>query len=316
MYFSIIVPVYNVEKYLSECIDSILCQTFTDFELILVDDGSKDESGKICDQYAEKDNRIKVIHKENGGQSSARNCGVEESSGKYIVFLDSDDFISEDTFLQEIKDKSADNDVVVYGYRKYYDDNRVKEVPQPTVTTTEKNEFSRQLVVGDAFYCSCWSKSIKASLLKDNNIFFDESLRCEDMDWYYSVVLVAEEYDVINKPFVNYRQRENSVTSAFNKKSITDFIITIDKWYSKFMNIDDEHFRTTMLSSLAKLYCNLIISYSRNAKFLKEEKKQIFSFKPLLKYNLNPRTRIIGKCSKFFGLNITCKLLKIIDKIR
>ena len=136
------------------------------------------------------------------------------------------------------------------------------------------------------------------------------------MDWYYSVVLVAEEYDVINKPFVNYRQRENSVTSAFNKKSITDFIITIDKWYSKFMNIDDEHFRTTMLSSLAKLYCNLIISYSRNAKFLKEEKKQIFSFKPLLKYNLNPRTRIIGKCSKFFGLNITCKLLKIIDKIR
>ena len=97
MYFSIIVPVYNVEKYLRECIDSILCQTFTDFELILVDDGSKDESGKICDEYAEKDNRIKVIHKENGGQSTARNCGVKESSGKYIVFLDSDDFISEDT---------------------------------------------------------------------------------------------------------------------------------------------------------------------------------------------------------------------------
>ena len=316
MYFSIIVPVYNVEKYLRECIDSILCQTFTDFELILVDDGSKDESGKICDQYAEKDNRIKVIHKENGGQSTARNCGVEESSGKYIVFLDSDDFISEDTFLQEIKDKSADNDVVVYGYRKYYDDNRVKEVPQPTVTTTEKNEFSRQLVVGDAFYCSCWSKSIKASLLKDNNIIFDESLRCEDMDWYYSVVLVAEKFSFIDKPFVNYRQRENSVTSAFNRKSITDFIITIDKWYSKFNNIDDEHFRTTMLSSLAKLYCNLIISYSRNAKMLKAEKKQIFSFKPLLKYNLNPRTRMIGKCSKIFGLNITCKLLRIIDKIR
>ena len=316
MYFSIIVPVYNVEKYLSECVDSILCQTFTDFELILVDDGSKDESGKICDQYAEKDSRIKVIHKENGGQSSARNCGVAQSSGEYIVFLDSDDFISDDTFLQDIKDSSAETDVVVFRYKKYFEDGREEEVAVPSVTSTEKNEFLRQLVIGDAFFCSCWSKSVKASLLKENIIVFDETLRCEDMDWYYSVVLVAEKFAFIDKPFVSYRQRENSITSSFNKKSITDYIITIDKWYSKIKTLDDEHFRVTMLSSLAKLYCNLIISYSRNSKLLKEEKKQIFSFKPLLKYNLNPRTRIIGKCSKFFGLNITCKLLKIIDKIR
>ena len=108
MYFSVIVPVYNVEKYLSECIDSILCQTFTDFELILVDDGSKDKSGEICDQYAQKDSRIKVIHKENGGLSDARNFGTAASNGKYIVYLDSDDYISDDNFLSLIYEKSQD----------------------------------------------------------------------------------------------------------------------------------------------------------------------------------------------------------------
>ena len=232
MYFSIIVPVYNVEKYLSECIDSVLRQTFTDYELILVDDGSKDESGKICDQYAEKDNRIKVIHKGNGGQSSARNRGVQQSSGEYIVFLDSDDFISEDTFLQDIKETSAETDVIVYRYKKYFEDGREEEVAVPSVTSTEKNEFLRQLVIGDAFFCSCWSKSVKASLLKENSILFDESLRCEDMDWYYSVVQVAQTFAFIDKPFVSYRQRENSVTSSFNKKCFPEkvFLGTLSKF--------------------------------------------------------------------------------------
>ena len=92
-YISIIVPIYNVEKYLSRCVDSILNQTFTDFELILVDDGSTDNSGKICDEYAEKDCRIKVIHKDNWGVSSARNVGLENSVGEYIMFCDSDDFV-------------------------------------------------------------------------------------------------------------------------------------------------------------------------------------------------------------------------------
>ena len=95
---SIIVPVYNVEKYLKRCIDSILNQSFTDFELILVDDGSTDNSGEIIDEYAIKDERIKVIHKENGGLSSARNVGIEYSKGNYIAFVDSDDYINKNMY--------------------------------------------------------------------------------------------------------------------------------------------------------------------------------------------------------------------------
>ena len=89
---SIIVPVYNVEKYLQRCIESILTQTETDFELLLIDDGSKDKSGLICDEYAQKDKRVNVIHKENGGVSSARNLGIEKANGEWMCFIDADDF--------------------------------------------------------------------------------------------------------------------------------------------------------------------------------------------------------------------------------
>lgn len=95
---SVIVPVYKVEKYLRACIDSILAQTFTDFELILIDDGSPDNCGAICDEYAEKDARIRVFHKENGGVSSARNLGIERSRGEWIAFVDSDDWVESDKF--------------------------------------------------------------------------------------------------------------------------------------------------------------------------------------------------------------------------
>ncbi len=95
---SIIVPVYNVEKYLKKCVDSILGQTFTDFELLLIDDGSTDNSGSICDELAKTDNRIKVIHKENGGLSDARNIGIEVAKGDFIGFIDSDDYIDEDMY--------------------------------------------------------------------------------------------------------------------------------------------------------------------------------------------------------------------------
>ena len=95
MFFSVVIPVYNVEKYLSQCVDSILAQSFTDYELILVDDGAKDNSGKICDEYAQKDSRVKVIHKENGGLVSARQAGIKMAVGEYVFHLDGDDAVCE-----------------------------------------------------------------------------------------------------------------------------------------------------------------------------------------------------------------------------
>ena len=115
---SVIVPVYNVEKYLSRCVDSILNQTFTDFECILVDDGSPDNCGKICDEYAKKDKRVKVIHKQNGGLSDARNTGLDIAGGEYIYFLDSDDYV-EYNLLEKLNDTICvcNAEMIVFGYK-------------------------------------------------------------------------------------------------------------------------------------------------------------------------------------------------------
>ena len=114
---SVIVPVYNAEKYLRRCIDSILAQTFTDFELLLIDDGSTDSSGKICDEYAKKDRRIRVFHKENGGVSSARNVGLSHLRGNWVYFVDSDDYLSPQHLQNYVN--YLDADIIYQGYRLF-----------------------------------------------------------------------------------------------------------------------------------------------------------------------------------------------------
>lgn len=318
MLFSVIVPVYNVEQYLAACVESVLSQTFADFELILVDDGSKDASGALCDAYAAKDSRVRVIHKENGGQSTARNAGVDAARGEYIFFLDSDDFIRDTGFFAEVRAAIEENtDIVVYRYVKHYE-NRVDEcgISLAGIFTASKDEFLRELVRRDAFFCSCWSKCTRAALLKENGIRFNPALSCEDMDWYYSVVSVAEHFKVIDKPYIAYRQRENSVTSTFKLKSVTDYIYTLDVWSKRFAAIADEKQREVLLASLAKLYCNLLITYARHAGELRAQRKEIFSFRALLRYDLNPRTKMIARFARLVGIRLTCTLLKIMDKIR
>ena len=119
---SIIVPIYKVEKYLPECIHSALSQTFSDFELILVDDGSPDNCGAICEEYARKDARIRVIHKENGGLSDARNAGLDMASGKYVYFLDSDDRISPDLLATVVPYLEQGCELVAFVHQCFYDD--------------------------------------------------------------------------------------------------------------------------------------------------------------------------------------------------
>ena len=122
---SVIVPVYNAEKYLQRCIDSILNQTFPNFELLLIDDGSKDQSGEICDEYAKKDSRVKVFHKENGGVSSARNVGIDNAVGEYICFCDSDDWV-EKTWLLSFFERMCDNDMLITSFNIYENEKKVE----------------------------------------------------------------------------------------------------------------------------------------------------------------------------------------------
>ena len=154
---SVIIPVYNVEDYLAECIDSVLGQSYTDYEIILVDDGATDSSGRMCDEYARKDSRIRVIHQENGGLSAARNTGLRAAWGKYIYFLDSDDYIAPSALehLAALAEKEQ-ADVVFFDGYTFFDEceadvTAIEYVRQATYPPTNGREMLRQLLGRDEY---------------------------------------------------------------------------------------------------------------------------------------------------------------------
>lgn len=167
MRLSIIVPVYKVEKYLSKCIESILAQTFTDFELILVDDGSPDRCGEICDKYAQQDNRVVVIHKANGGVSSSRNAGIEKATGEYIGFVDSDDYISPTMYEQMLASAERHSaDIVICGVYRVTEDGQIKnnEIFAKEIVFA-KDEVMHDILT-DKLKNYTWNKIYKKKLFK------------------------------------------------------------------------------------------------------------------------------------------------------
>lgn len=173
---SVIVPVYNVEQYLPRCIDSILSQTFTDFELLLIDDGSKDNSGKICDDYSKKDARIRVFHKENGGVSSARNVGIEESYGSWLTFVDSDDYIDHNFFLYFVNKLESNLFDYFQGNVEQIDISGSKKIEYKysnTICTLEEGITNYNLLeTGDPH-----AKFFKKDILNKHNIRFNKAIR-------------------------------------------------------------------------------------------------------------------------------------------
>ena len=173
---SIIVPIYNIERFLPRCIDSILKQKCHDYELILVDDGSKDESGKICEKYASKDSRIRVFHKENGGVSSARNLGIANATGEWMVFIDGDDWI-DPYYLNVVKLHSDKNvDVLHFGYKRVLSDGTVKD----EIPVDEGYIDSGKLIGSGNWASTSFSYAFRARLVKKYNIIFPVGLRTSE----------------------------------------------------------------------------------------------------------------------------------------
>lgn len=209
---SVIVPVYNVEKYLHRCIDSILAQTYSDFELLLIDDGSKDSSGEICDEYTQKDTRVRVFHKENGGVSSARNMGLENAKGEYVTFCDSDDYVGEDWLDSYREVMHANVDLAIQGYYIIDKEKKIKKKLSQSIgyAVEEKRKLIATLM-SQGVYGYLWVKLFKRQIIEDNHISFDTnstfredeqffskyleyvtSFRCIDKENYYYILPTAE----------------------------------------------------------------------------------------------------------------------------
>ncbi|MDE6245397.1 MAG: glycosyltransferase [Treponemataceae bacterium] len=225
---SVIVPVYNVEKYLRRCLDSIRAQTFTDFECICVDDGSPDGSGKILDEYAESDGRFRVIHQENAGVSAARNAGLDIARGEWIAFVDSDDWIEPKTYEVAYKtaiEKSADlvqwNVVMERAGKKL------------NATVLKEGYFS---ISDDATYFepSVWHKLFLKRLFYDNNIHFPQNIKLsEDKQVSFKCYVMANPCYQIENAFYHYDYREDSASHTISNEMILnerDMVQSMEAW--------------------------------------------------------------------------------------
>jgi glycosyltransferase involved in cell wall biosynthesis len=212
---SIIVPVYKVEPYLHRCIDSILAQTFTDFECILIDDGSPDNCPAICDEYAKKDRRIIVIHQENKGVSAARNIGLDIAKGEWIGFVDSDDWCDEGMF-QFLYENALkyDADVSICGIRRVSNTGNERIIKhKKSICTLNRNEAIIKMFTPGAFGGYSWNKLIKTSLIKGSRIRYDETKKyMEDTILCYHIFKSVSKVVYSGIPYYNYTSNPESVT--------------------------------------------------------------------------------------------------------
>ena len=243
---SVICPVYKAEKYLHRCVDSILSQTFKDFELLLVDDGSPDRSGEICDEYAAKDSRVRVFHKENGGVSSARQCGIDNALGEYTIHADPDDWVEPD-MLEELyrKAKDEDADMVIcdfYGEK----DGKCKYIRQQP-SSLEPEIVFKDLLQG--LHGSCCNKLVKRVCYSLYNIRFPEDITlCEDLFVNCSLTLFPIKVAYLPQAFYHYDQlvNKNSLTCNYSLDKVLSQVrfikyferkISERRWDAKILNL-------------------------------------------------------------------------------
>jgi glycosyltransferase involved in cell wall biosynthesis len=230
---SVIIPIYKVEPYIRQCVDSVLAQDYAPLEVILVDDGSPDNCGSICDGYAQRDGRVRAIHKENGGLSDARNAGVASATGDFIIFLDGDDLWEDAHALSRLMQRQGETgaDVLNYSYVRWYEDTDQKHpyfvnVPDMPRRKT-KAEQMQYLTEQGLYIASACNKLIRRSL--GSEIPFRKGVYSEDIEWCARLMLSAGSMDFVNENFYLYRQRSTSIRHTINRKkceNLTDNILS------------------------------------------------------------------------------------------
>ena len=262
---SIIVPVYNAETYLTQCIDSILAQDFTDFELLLIDDGSKDKSGIICDGYIQKDKRVRIFHKKNGGVSSARNMGLDYAKGSHVCFIDADDYILKDYLAKLV---SCNADFVCCG-NKTIDKTNNREIIYPEIKI-EKVDIGKCLssLIANYPIGVPWGKMFRRDILKKYNIKFDEKLFVgEDHVFVQQYLMHCQTLQFIPYVGYNYCYVSNTNKYLFTESQVKYFIEKVIGTYS--LLCQTYHFNNEKLLYQNYLFCisHYLISQSKNYKF-------------------------------------------------
>lgn len=275
---SVIVPIYKVEQYLEECVDSLIEQTYKNIEIILVDDGSPDNCGAICDRYAEQDDRIQVIHKKNGGLSDARNAGLDIASGEYVLFIDSDDYVSVD-MVEELYGaiKKQNADISVCYFQRVYVGNRkdkITEIDEPKECYSPKELLSQLYTTNNSpIAFVAWNKVYKKTLFSENGIRYPEGKYHEDTFTTYQLLYYAMKIAVVRKPLYFYRIRNDSImTEGFSEKRLDNL-----EAMQQEMEFYHEKGETELLTMALNRFCKIsILLYNQIAHIKdKNEKKYL-----------------------------------------
>ena len=310
MKFSIIIPAYNVANYLENCVESILKQTYDNYEIIIVDDGSTDETGKIADELLTRSMQINVVHQSNGGASKARNTGMKRSTGDYILFLDGDDFWSDSHFLKQIASELTIElvDVIVFGYSYYYD-NEIKESP-----------ISQLKDLGEAtnfglFNGPNWNKCISKELI-NKGLSFPEDLVSEDSLYCSSIMKRMESFSVITSTQYMYRQnRAGSLTNVVKERNVLDTLEGISRGLSDEKSLSEV--KRKALNTYFTISYISILPYVKPYLFNQEIRNLLIQYKYLLKNSShinNKSFKMTGIFTSIFGINISTRLFSYLLK--
>ena len=326
---SIIIPVYNSEKYLGKCLDSIIAQTYKNFEIIVVDDGSKDSSAKICDDYALSDSRVKVIHQKNGGTSKARNAGLKAAAGDYITFMDNDDYWKSDDCLEKVINRLKESraDVMIHTPYVYWQD--TKELVSPKNTIKREQIYGKpsydviNTIIKNGLMDRCvWSKLFKREIIEKNSLKFPENCRNEDTYFIGEIFMYAESYDWMEESFYIYRKghEESQTSKRLSYQSLNDLQRIVCKYIDMLNKAEIEELKKEALYNyIAYLYSvwmgqSYLIDRKSYKKEIRLDTVKMKKYDYILKYDADPSVALIRKVKKILGFTITSRLLAMYIK--
>lgn len=324
---SVIIPVYRVERYVNQCVESVLTQTWQDLEVIMVDDGSPDASGRIADEFAARDPRVHVIHQPNQGLSGARNAGLARARGRYVVFLDSDDFWegpdSLATCVTALKE-SPETDVLFFDALRYYESTGRREFgdvawDRDRVRGASREQVLRYMVEANDVRPSACTKVIRRQFLVEHGLGFKQGIFSEDVEWFLRLITHPATYDYLPLPFYLYRKnREGSITNTIGRPNVEDVLDTVVGASRRMLASDlPAHFQRDFLSYCAYQFTIALAFYGGLAPADRRDvRPRVREARFLLAYDGYNKSKAVATLARVIGLDATALALNAFLRLR